>query len=93
LKHGTPDFILHSGDMVENGNNSAQWPVFFGIEKELLRQAAFFPALGNHERNARYFEAIFQEGVSYHSFDWGNSHITVINSISGPVLRRLNLLW
>jgi len=80
LKHGIPDLVLQTGDMVEDGNNSAQWPVFFQIEQELLRQTAFFPALGNHERNTRYFEDIFHEGAPYYSFDWGNAHFAVIDS-------------
>ena len=80
LQHGIPDFILHSGDMVEDGNNSSQWPIFFDIAKELLRQAAFFPALGNHERHTHYFEDIFHGGAPYYSFDWGNAHFTVIDS-------------
>jgi hypothetical protein len=80
MKHGIPDFILQTGDMVENGNDTAQWPIFFDIEKELLRQTAFFPAVGNHERSSHYFEDIFHEGGSYYSFDWGNSHVTVIDS-------------
>src|SRR5215467_9382901 len=80
MKHGMPDFILQTGDMVENGNDAAQWPVFFEIERELLRQTVFFPSMGNHERSTHYFEEIFHEGPSYYSFDWGNSHITVIDS-------------
>ena len=80
MKHGIPDFILQTGDMVENGNDTAQWPIFFDIEKELLRQTAFFPSIGNHERTSHYFEDIFHEGGPYYSFDWGNAHITVIDS-------------
>jgi hypothetical protein len=79
LKHAIPDFIVQTGDMVADGNDSAQWPVFFDIEKELLRQTAFFPALGNHERNTHYFEDIFHDSP-YYSFDWGNAHFSVIDS-------------
>jgi hypothetical protein len=80
MKHGVPDFILQTGDMVEDGNNAAQWPIFFAIEKDLLRQTAFFPAMGNHERTSHFFEDLFHEGAPYYSFDWGNSHFTVIDS-------------
>ena len=80
LEHGVPDLIIQTGDMVENGGDSAQWPVFFDIEKDLLRQTAFFPALGNHERHSQYFESIFHEGKPYYSFDWGNAHFTVLDS-------------
>ena len=80
LQNGIPDFILQSGDMVENGDDSAQWPLFFSIEKDLLRQTAFFPALGNHEHHTQYFESIFHDGAPYYSFDWGNAHFTVVDS-------------
>jgi 3',5'-cyclic AMP phosphodiesterase CpdA len=79
LKRSIPDFIVQTGDMVADGNDSAQWPVFFDIEKELLRQTAFFPALGNHERNTHYFADLFHS-TPYYSFDWGNAHFSVIDS-------------
>jgi len=43
LKHETPDFVMHTGDLVADGNDSGMWPVFFDIERELLRKSAFFP--------------------------------------------------
>lgn len=80
VKQGVPDFILHTGDLVADGNASALWPVFFDIEKELLRQTAFFPALGNHERNTDYFGNLFARNETYYSFDWARSHFIVMNS-------------
>ena len=83
LKYSAPDLVLHSGDLVANGADVAQWPVFFGIEKELLRKVAFFPSLGNHERNDPQFYEFFQIGKPYYSFDWGNAHFIVLNSDIG----------
>jgi hypothetical protein len=96
LQHGIPDFIIQDGDMVENGNDSAQWPIFFDIEKDLLRQAAFFPALGNHERHTPYFASIFHDGVPYYSFDWGNAHFTILDSDvqnAAPSERERSIYW
>jgi hypothetical protein len=95
LKYGVPDFVLQTGDMVADGNDSSLWPIFFDIEKELLRRTAFFPALGNHERHTHYFESIFQ-GDPYYSFDWGNAHFTVIDSDiqnAAPYERGQSLYW
>jgi len=79
LKNSQPEFIVQTGDMVENGTDPSLWPIFFDIERELLRKAAFFPAEGNHERNARdYFE--FFQVPSYYSFNWGNAHFCVLDS-------------
>jgi hypothetical protein len=83
MKHGIPDFVLHTGDLVANGADSAQWPVFFDIERELLRKAAFFPSLGNHERNDRRYYDFFDLTTPYYSFDWGKAHFIVLNSDVG----------
>jgi len=80
LAHGVPDFILQTGDLVADGDDNSLWTTFFGIEKDLLRQTAFFPALGNHEHNSRQFYDLFQRDKGYYSFDWGNAHFAVINS-------------
>lgn len=80
LKHGTPDFVVQTGDMVADGNDNSLWPEFFNIEKDLLRQTAFFPALGNHERNSPNFYDLFRNEGPYYSFNWGNSHFLVLNS-------------
>src|SRR5438477_5534306 len=96
LQHGVPDFIIQSGDMVENGDDSAQWPIFFDIEKDLLRQTAFFPALGNHEHHTQYFESIFHDGTPYYSFDWGNAHFIVLDSDvenAAPYERGRSVYW
>ncbi len=85
LKSGVPDFILHTGDLVADGSDSGQWPVFFDIERELLRKTVFFPSLGNHERNNRQFYDFFQIGTPYYSFNWGKSHFIVLNSDIGNV--------
>ena len=80
LETGVPDLILQSGDLVENGHDSAQWLTFFDIERSLLRQTSFFPSLGNHERASKDFYEFFQNDTGYYSFNWGNAHFAVINS-------------
>jgi hypothetical protein len=80
LNHGVPDFVVQTGDMVADGNDSSLWPEFFSIERDLLRRSAFFPALGNHERNSRNFYSMFRMDAPYYSFNWGNSHFLVLNS-------------
>jgi hypothetical protein len=80
LKQGVPDFVLQTGDMVADGSDSVLWSGFFDIERELLRQTAFFPALGNHEHNTPSFNEYFDKPKAYYSFEWGNAHFAVINS-------------
>jgi hypothetical protein len=83
VQHGIPDFVVHTGDLVADGNDTSMWPVFFDIERELLRQCAFFPSLGNHERNSPDYYELFQVTTPYYAFDWGNAHFSVINSDIG----------
>jgi hypothetical protein len=85
MKYGIPDFVVQTGDMTPDGFDSSAWPVFFGIEKELLRQTAFFPALGNHERHTPRFAEFFDRAKPYYSFEWGNAHFAVVDSDIGSV--------
>jgi 3',5'-cyclic AMP phosphodiesterase CpdA len=80
-----PDFVIHTGDLVANGDDTKLWPIFFSIEKELLRSTAFFPCLGNHERNNRLYYEFFDMKTAYYSFDWGSAHFAVLNSDLGNV--------
>lgn len=85
LKYAEPQFVLHTGDLVADGADSAQWPVFFDIERDLLKKAAFFPSLGNHERNNQQYYEFFEVSTPYYSFNWGTSHFIVLNSDIGNV--------
>jgi Calcineurin-like phosphoesterase len=48
-----PDFLLGTGDMVDEGAREDQWQQFFDIEGPLLRDNVLYPALGNHDRQGR----------------------------------------
>ena len=77
-----PDFVLQTGDLVADGSDPALWPIFFDIERPLLRQVAYFPALGNHERNSsNYYD--YMQNAAYYSFNWGNAHFAVLDSDMG----------
>ncbi len=70
-----PDFVLHTGDLVAHGSLSAEWDLFFEIERATLASVPLFPSLGNHEQNdRRYFEAFVLPGNErWYSFEWGNA--------------------
>jgi len=82
LAHANPDFAVQTGDLVADGPDPTLWPVFFDIEKTLLRKIAFYPALGNHERHAQnYYD--FLQAKPYYSFNWGNAHFSILDSDLG----------
>ena len=43
------DFLINTGDMVEDGGRPEDWQTFFDTEAALLRNRALFVAIGNHE--------------------------------------------
>src|SRR5208283_1336658 len=43
------DFLVNTGDMVEDGGRGADWQSFFDVEAPLLRDRPIFVAIGNHE--------------------------------------------
>lgn len=43
------EFVLHTGDLIEDGRREEQWQQFFEIEQDLLRNAPLVPVIGNHE--------------------------------------------
>jgi hypothetical protein len=80
-----PSMVIHSGDLVSNGNNYEEWKTeYFDPMKGLSENITVFPSLGNHERNSpHYYEYMSlpdENGESYYSFDYGNAHLIALNS-------------
>ncbi len=44
-----PDFVLHGGDIQYYESTLETWAAWFPLMNPMLRQGAFFPAIGNHE--------------------------------------------
>lgn len=86
-----PDFLLGTGDFVDEGGKEAQWQQFFEIERGLLRDNVLFPSVGNHDRQGRgrtadawrqYF-AVPENSPDperYYAFTYGNSRFLVLDS-------------
>lgn len=77
-----PEFVLSTGDLVENGADSREWDLFFRTAGPLLRAAPYYPSLGNHEANAKeYFDVFVLGGEErWYSFDWGPIHVVSIDT-------------
>lgn len=83
-------FIVHTGDMVSDGEIEEHWDFFFDIEADVLRNAPVYGAIGNHEEHdgeapiyARLFHFPSSESGSpsefYYSFTYSNSHFVFID--------------
>ncbi|MEA3341923.1 MAG: metallophosphoesterase, partial [Chloroflexota bacterium] len=75
-----PDFVLHTGDLVDNGWDSEQWATFFEIEGELMARAPLFPALGNHETDSNFYFDFFHlpGNERWYTFDYGNARFVCL---------------
>ncbi len=86
------DFILSSGDLVDNGDNMKQWSWMADNASDVLLGKALMPTAGNHDimMGSEYAldtnfilpnapEQDKSSGV-YYSFDYNNIHIAVLNT-------------
>lgn len=78
-----PNFILHTGDLVGGGYRLATWDrQFFWPLFDVIDHIPLFSALGNHENSRKNYFSFFSlpHNEAYYSFDYGNSHFTVLDS-------------
>ena len=84
------EFIIHGGDIVENGTNEEMWQNFLNLSQNSLMQTTLAPVAGNHERQKeafiRHFNLDTQGSVetgAYYSYDYSNAHFVVLNTNDG----------
>jgi len=86
-----PDFVLGTGDMVDEGYRQDQWQQFFDVEATLLRDNVLFPAVGNHDRQGRgrtadTYRAFFSvpenggDTERYYAFSYATTRFLVLDS-------------
>jgi len=78
-----PDFVIHNGDLVDDGTIYKQWELlFFNPTRNLMHSVPIYPVLGNHERHARYYFDFFSlpGNEAWYSFDYGNAHFIILDS-------------
>jgi hypothetical protein len=90
MSQEVPDFVLGTGDMVDEGHRQDQWQEFFEVENEMFRDNVYFPALGNHDRQGRgrtadSYRAFFSlpdngDGERYYAFTYGSSRFLILDS-------------
>lgn len=91
VRREVPDFMLGTGDMVDDGAKEVEWQAFFDIERELLRENVLFPSVGNHDRQGRgrttdnyrkYFSLPENspDPERYYAFTYGNARFLILDS-------------
>ncbi|RJO67712.1 MAG: hypothetical protein C4523_08560 [Myxococcales bacterium] len=83
-----PHILLGVGDHVQTGSEDALWKdQLFGPARALFHEAAFFPAIGNHEQNSQNLYDLYSlppwsddpQNESNYSYTYGNTFFLVIN--------------
>jgi len=83
------EFVLHTGDMLADGSEPADWQEFFDVSGPLFAELPVFPTLGNHEaaggdglapyrRHVRTRESPGEE--AFYAFDHGPVRVLVLDS-------------
>ncbi len=91
IRQEVPDFLLGTGDIVNEGASRADWVELFEIEGPLLRETALFPSLGNHDRQGRgrsasNFRKFFSlpenspDPERYYAFTYGSARFVILDS-------------
>jgi acid phosphatase type 7 len=84
-----PDFVLGTGDMVDDGYRQDQWQQFFDVESPVLRDNVYFPAVGNHDRQGRgrtadsyrtYFSVPDNGDERFYGFSYAAARFLVLDS-------------
>lgn len=78
-----PHFVVHCGDVVDNGPDKAEWVhELFGPCAELFARCPVFPTIGNHEKNHAWYYRYFSlpdPEYRYH-YRYGNADFFVVDS-------------
>ncbi|KAA3609625.1 MAG: hypothetical protein DWQ05_22080 [Calditrichaeota bacterium] len=70
-----PLFVVNTGDLVGNGRRIQDWDKFFELNNELMRNIPYFPVLGNHEKDSKFYFEFFNlpGNERYYSFNVGDA--------------------
>jgi len=79
-----PLFVINTGDLVSNGDNIHDWQRFFEVNRKLMRQIPYFPVLGNHEHDSKFYFDFFDlpGNERYYHFSIGDVLFIVLDSES-----------
>ncbi len=78
-----PNFMIHCGDVVNNGASKTQWTGdLFKSCSELFGRVAVFPCLGNHENDHPHYYRYFSlpRPEYYYSYTYGNAEFFVLDT-------------
>jgi predicted phosphodiesterase len=78
-----PDFAIHGGDLVGDGNRYRDWTEeFFPPAETFMSRVPLFTMLGNHENDADHYYRYFDNPAPeyFYTFDYGNARFFLVDS-------------
>jgi predicted phosphodiesterase len=78
-----PNFMLHCGDVVDDGFAKNQWlKDLFEPCKELMAYVPTFPVIGNHEKDSHWYYDYFALPKPEHryTFEYGNAEFFMVDT-------------
>ena len=94
IEQETPQFVLKTGDFVDDGWNLTQWISYFN-SSPFLHNSTMYPVLGNHEKpNYLYYSFFILPGNEHwYSFQNGPVCFIGLNSNTPDRYRLSQYLW
>lgn len=95
-----PEFVMIAGDLVNDGNDPAEWDLFFEAGEDVFKQLPLYPAMGNHD-NSELFKELFDlpengplgKEKAFYSFDYGDAHFLVLDSNTMGAANLEDIAW
>jgi hypothetical protein len=80
-----PLFVINTGDLISDGRNIHHWEEFFRINHRLMRNIPYYPVLGNHENNSKFYFDFFNlpQNERYYMYTVGDA-LFIMLDVEGP---------
>lgn len=90
-----PVAVFNTGDLVYNGNSKNQWEIFDNITKNLRKESEYYPGVGNHDGNGKYFyeRFPFAKPDGYYYIDIKDFRFVMINSSIDLSKKSMQYKW
>jgi len=94
ISDAQPHFVINTGDMVNQGSSEEAWLSFLQVS-DFMHNTTLFPAVGNHDMPVSAFTTYFSlpGNEEWYSFEYGDAHFIVLNSVMPDVLSLGQFIW